>query len=116
MTQSVISLARNFSLGKFDEVFDFFDDGIEWFIPGQGTFEGRKEVVDQCLKNSVYFKSVETDFRICDVLQFNNHIVITGTAEFSRDGQRIAFVNACDIYLFGDEGVLKKISSYCVVE
>lgn len=43
-----------------------------------------------------------------------NKVVITGTAEFSRDNKRVSFVSACDVYEFNDKEQIQKITSYCI--
>ena len=50
------------------------------------------------------------------VIAQDERVVVSGTAEFSRAGQRLSFISACDVYEFTSEGQLKSITSYCIPE
>jgi len=49
-------------------------------------------------------------------LVLENNDIITGTAEFFKDGKSLNFVSACDIYVFNEVNEIVKIVSYCISE
>ena len=114
MTHSSQEVAELFSMGKFDEVSNYFSNTIVWKVIGESTFKGINAVVENCKLVAEYFKSVETDFRTNDILVSDNKIVVIGTAEFRQNGKVIDFISACDIYIFKLDNEIEKISSYCI--
>lgn len=72
--------------------------------------------MDNCRQVAAYFKSVTTIFKTINVISENNKVVINGTAEFIRDGKRVNFVSACDVYEFEKDNHLKTITSYCIAD
>ncbi len=116
MEHSKKEIAELFSNGKFDKTMDYLSDEIVWNIVGENIFDGKKAVMENCEQTAEYFTFVETDFKTNDILISENKVIIIGTAEFKRDGQRINFVSACDIYEFNEKDEIEKISSYCIPE
>lgn len=111
---TILQIAEAFSTGQFDKVIPYMCDHITWEVVGESTFAGKEAVAQNCEQTAAYFKSVTTDFKTENVALGDQCVIINGTAEFSRDGKRIAFVSACDVYNFNEENLLQKISSYCI--
>jgi hypothetical protein len=109
-----VETAKNFSLGKFDRVFNNLDEDVIWNIIGENTFTGKPEVISNCLRTAEYFNSVDTKFVTEEIISDKNKVVIIGSAEFLKDGERLNFVKASDYYEFNNEGKILKISSYCI--
>lgn len=107
-------IAEAFSNGKFEITYPYLSSDIEWTIIGENEFTGRQAVIDNCEKTSEYFKTVNTDFRILNVIASENLVAINGTAEFSLNNERILFISACDVYEFNDKSEIVKITSYCI--
>ena len=116
MKYSIREVAELFSNGKFENIMDYFSEGIVWDVIGESLFEGKKAVRENCEQTASYFKSLQTDFITNDILVSENKVIIRGTAEFIRDGKRINFISACDIYEFNNRNEIEKISSYCIPE
>ena len=112
MTKSEI--ARAFSNGEFVKTYDFIAENAEWIVIEEDKFIGKQAIIDNCEKVGSYFKSVTTDFKTLNTIADGNIVVINGTAEFLRDGKRISFVSACDVYEFNDQDNIKTVSSYCI--
>ena len=72
-------------------------------------------MISNCKRTAEYFSSVDTKFVTEEIISDNNKVVIIGSAEFLRDGERINFVKASDFYEFNDEGKILKILSYCII-
>lgn len=70
--------------------------------------------MDNCGQVAGYFKSVTTDFKTLNVIEDNNRVAVSGTAEFIRDGKTVNFISACDIYEFNENNELTTITSYCI--
>ncbi|MCB0728498.1 MAG: nuclear transport factor 2 family protein [Ignavibacteriae bacterium] len=107
-------IAQAFSNGKFEVTFPYLADNIEWIVAGREHFKGREKVIDNCTKTAEYFKTVTTDFKINNIIEENQIVVINGTAEFLKDEKRLAFISACDVYEFNSSNKLEKITSYCI--
>lgn len=116
MEYSKKEIAEFFSNGKFENIVDCFSDVIVWNDIGETIFQGKDAVKENCEQTAEYFKSMQTDFKTNDIIVSENKIVIIGTAEFKRDGKRINFVSACDVYEFNEKDEIEKISSYCIPE
>jgi hypothetical protein len=112
MTKSAIATA--FSMGAFDQIYDYLSDNARWEVLGENSFENKQAIIKHCNEVAAYFKSVTTHFEVLHVIEEKNKIAVTGTAEFIRNGQRISFVHGCDIYLFTEQGQLQSITSYCI--
>ncbi|MGB5287767.1 MAG: hypothetical protein WBN42_04705, partial [Ignavibacteriaceae bacterium] len=89
---------------------------IVWNVVGESTFSGIKAVSENCRQTAEYFKSVQTDFKTNEVIVSNNKVIIIGTAEFKRNGKRLSFISACDVYDFNENKEIERISSYCIPE
>lgn len=114
MNFSQQELAELFSKGVFDVVIPYLADNVVWHCIGETILSGRKEVINNCKQTADYFKTVQTDFKIGDVVVANNKFVIIGTAEFFRNGKQINFISACDVYEFNIENQIDRITSYCI--
>ncbi|MEM9896503.1 MAG: nuclear transport factor 2 family protein [Bacteroidota bacterium] len=109
-------IATLFSNGDFEETFPYLSADVIWNVVGENQFQGKPAVVNNCQQTLAYFKSVETKFITEDVIVAENRVVIRGSGEFIREGKRVNFILACDVYEFSDEGKLEKITSYCIPE
>lgn len=89
-------------------------DDISWDIVGENSFVGKQAVVANCEQVAAYFKTVTTHFQTANTIVGNYQVAIDGTAEFLKEGKRVAYVWACDIYVFNESEQLEKITSYCV--
>ncbi|ULQ51526.1 nuclear transport factor 2 family protein [Flavihumibacter fluvii] len=116
MSLTLQQIAEFFSGGQFAKIYQHFSDNIIWNVVGENSFVGKKAVVDNCEQVAAYFQAVTTNFKIDNVIVDNNRVAIDGTAEFSRDGKRVSYVWACDVYEFNDRKELEKITSYCIQE
>ena len=112
MTQKQI--AEAFSTGNFELIYPYLADDVQWTVVGEDHFEGKKAVIDNCDQVAGYFQSVTTNFKTINIIADNNRIAVSGTAEFIRDGKRVNFVSACDVYEFNDNHELQTITSYCI--
>ena len=108
------SIATAFSRGNFYSNYEFMDEDICWSVPGEATYAGKEAIIKHCTDVAAYFKTVTTKFEVQQVIEEENKIAVTGTAEFIRNGQWVSFVHGCDIYLFNDQGLLQSITSYCI--
>ncbi len=112
MTKQEIALA--FSNGEFEKTAEFISIDAVWEVVEENTFVGREAIIENCNQVAEYFKSVITDFKKLNVIVQDNKVVINGTAEFSRNGHRISFVSACDLYEFNESDQIERITSYCI--
>jgi hypothetical protein len=109
-------IATAFSNGEFHRTKDSIADNAIWEVVEEDKFVGKSAIIENCNMVGQYFKSVTTNFKTINVISENNKVVVNGTAEFIRDGKRISFVSACDIYEFNDSDQIQKITSYCIQE
>lgn len=107
-------IAEAFSNGNFELTYSYLADNVQWTVVGEDFFDGKKAVMDNCCKVSGYFKSLTTNFKTINVILENNRVAVSGTAEFIRDGKRVNFISACDIYEFNDNNEITAITSYCI--
>lgn len=107
-------IAGLFSKGSFEKTYDFVAENAEWIIVEENHFKGKEAILNQCKKVSGYFNTVTTNFNTLKVISVGRDVVITGTAEFSKDNEQLSFVSACDLYEFNDLDLIQKITSYCV--
>ncbi len=107
-------IATAFSNGEFDKTNDFIAVDAIWEVVEEGKFIGRKAIIENCNQVGQYFKSVTTNFKTLNVISEDNKVVVNGTAEFIRDGKRVSFVSACDLYEFNDSDQIRQITSYCI--
>lgn len=108
------AIATSFSIGNFDSTYEYMAEDICWAVPGEATYTGKEAIIKHCANVAAYFKTVTTNFEVHLVIEEENKIAVTGTAEFIRNGQRVSFVHGCDIYLFNEQGLLQSITSYCI--
>jgi ketosteroid isomerase-like protein len=109
-----IEIAKAFSNGEFEKSNKFIAENAIWTVVEEATFIGKQAILDNCEQVGDYFKSVTTDFKTLNVISEGNKVVISGTAEFSRDGKRVSFVSACDLYDFDNNNQIQNITSYCI--
>ena len=114
--KSIKEIAVAFSNGKFDRVYPYLDNNIVWEVVGEKVYVGKEKVITNCKQTQVYFHSVETIFTTEDVLAFENSVMVRGSAEFKRDGERLNFIKACDVYKFDSNGHITDVHSYCISE
>lgn len=107
-------IAKSFSNGEFDLTFDFIDKNAVWEVVEEDTFAGKDAIIAQCEQVAGYFRSVTTDFKTLNLIADGNIVAVNGTADFTRDEQTVSFVSACDIYEFDDNGMIRRITSYCI--
>lgn len=96
MTQTQI--AEAFSHGHFELTYSFLSNQVQWHIIGNVLLDGKEAVINNCQQVAGYFQSVTTNFETIHVIAANNKVAINGTAEFIREGKRVSFVEACDVY------------------
>jgi hypothetical protein len=109
-----LSVARLFSVGKFDQVATRLADDVEFHIyEDDKHLIGKAQVMVFCDDIGKYFASVETDFRELGHLVDESKVVIYGYGEFRRDGELISAVHSCDVYEFNSQASIAKIHSYC---
>lgn len=109
-----ISIATAFSSGNFEEIFHFLAENASWNIIEENQFDGKAAILKQCRDVAAYFNSVITHFNILQVIEDENKVAVSGTAEFLRNGKRISFIHGCDIYVFNKQSLLESITSYCI--
>jgi ketosteroid isomerase-like protein len=107
-------ISENFSTGKFESVFGHIAENAVWTVVGENKFEGKKAIEANCRQVAAYFQSVETKFTTQHVIAEEGKVMVSGTAEFIRDGKTVSFISACDLYEFNPEGQIEKITSYCI--
>jgi ketosteroid isomerase-like protein len=103
-----------FSLGEFDKTFNFIADDAVWEIVGENNFVGKTAIISNCEQVSNYFKTVECNFTTHKVIVQEKTVIITGTAEFSRENKILSKISACDIYEFDNQLLIQKTTSYCI--
>jgi limonene-1,2-epoxide hydrolase len=116
MELTIQQIAMAFSGGQFETVYPYLCGNIQWKVVGEDSFAGKEAVIKQCESVAAYFKTVSTNFKTDNIIADNSRVVIDGSAEFIRDGARVAFVWACDVYEFSDDKKIEKITSYCIAE
>ena len=109
-------IAKFFSLGNFELTFPYLSENIIWNVIGEKVFEGKAAVLANCKQTREYFDSVQTDFRIENIIAEDDKVVVAGTAAFTRGGKQVNFISACDLYEFNESHQLQKISSWCIQE
>jgi SnoaL-like domain len=114
MTKSEI--AQAFSDGHFEKCMDYLTDRTIWNTPGEQFLTGRNEIESFSEKTAAYFSSVTTNFKQLNLIENQNCVAINGTAEFIREGKRVAFVSSCDVYEFDLDNNIVSIYSYCITE
>lgn len=107
-------ICEEFSKGNFEFAYEFLNKDITWNIIGNELLTGKEKVIEFCQNTSAYFKEVETDFRVNEIIVDEEKIVVTGTAVFINKENKKTEVSSCDIYRF-DVGFLNEITSYCII-
>jgi ketosteroid isomerase-like protein len=107
-------IAKSFSNGEFERVYEHFAENAEWVVVGENKFCGKQAIIANCEKVASYFKTVTTDFKTVDVITEDRKVAVSGTASFKRDDGQTSTTSACDLYEFDDAGDVIKISSYCI--
>ena len=111
---TMTEIATAFSSGEFEKIYNFISDNAKWTVIEEEEFEGKQAIIENCWKVANYFKTVTIDFQTIKVISENNNVVINGTAEFLKEGERISFIYACDLYEFNNNNKIQKITSYCI--
>ena len=111
---TITEIATAFSNGQFEQTYPYLSDDIEWTVIEENKFVGKEAVLQNCEHVSNYFNSVTTDFKTVNVIIAQATVVVTGTAEFSRNKKSLSFVSACDIYEFNNKNQVVRITSYCI--
>lgn len=101
------------STGKFQEAHSSLADDVRWNIIDEKTLNGIDEVETYFKSVGKYFQSVTTDFKVNEVIETEDKVVVIGTAEFYRDNALINVIEACDVYLFENNKVTD-LKSYCI--
>lgn len=108
------ALATAFSEGDFESTYPYIATDAVWVVVEQAVFNGKPAILQECEKVRNYFKSISTHFVTEHVIAEKSKVVISGTAEFKREGELISFVNACDVYVFNENNLIQQITSYCI--
>lgn len=108
------AIAKAFSNGEFEKTYDFIAKNAEWIVIEEDKFTGKQAIIDNCEQVGKYFKSVTTNFKTLNIIDGGNNVAVSGTAEFLREGKRVSFVSACDVYEFNEDSQIQKITSYCI--
>lgn len=111
-TKDEIALA--FSKGNFTTAYPYLSDEIVWEIIGEKRFNGKSEVISNCERTARYFASVETIFKVDQMISSKDKVIITGMAEFRKNNELLDLISACDLYTFNSKQKIKKITSYCI--
>lgn len=111
---TIATIATAFSNGEFEKTYPFISDNAVWTVIEENSFTGKHAIIENCEQVSRYFKSVTTRFNMLNVIADGNKIAINGTAEFLKDNKRVAYVSACDVYEFNQQGQIEIIQSYCI--
>jgi len=114
MSMTKTEIAQAFSIGEFDQIIPFIAENADWEVVGENRFVGKKAILENCNQVAAYFRSVTTDFKTMNVISEGEKVMVNGTAEFIRDGKRVSFIYACDLYEFDKEDKIQKITSYCI--
>lgn len=108
------SITETFSIGEFEQAFDYLDENIVWNILGETEIQGKEAVISYCKQVKEYFNSVTTKFEIQDTINHYKKVIVMGTAEFIRENQVVSTISACDVYEFNRQHKIIKITSYCI--
>jgi ketosteroid isomerase-like protein len=111
---TIKSIARAFSNGEFETVFDYIAEDAVWEVVEENMFHGKSAIIDNCKQVAAYFQTVTTHFETLNVIAEGNRVAVNGTAEFIKEGKRVSFVKASDLYEFNDQQHIQKITSYCI--
>ncbi|MHA4893320.1 hypothetical protein ACXZ1K_01110 [Pedobacter sp. PWIIR3] len=112
--ENLLTVARLFSGGQFDEVADRLSEEVEFHIyEDHKHILGKAEVLKFCKGVSRYFATIDTDFRESGSLVGENKVVIYGYGEFKKEGTLVNAVHSCDVYEFNERGMIEKIHAYC---
>lgn len=112
MTRKEIAL--KFSNGEFNAVLGFISEKAIWTVVGENVFDGKEAIVNNCKQVHAYFQTVETKFTTQHIVSEELKVLVSGTAEFIRDGKSVSFISACDLYEFNGKDQIEKITSYCI--
>jgi len=101
------------STGNFQTALSSLADDVRWNIIDEQILNGIDEVEAYFKSVREYFDSVTTDFKVNEVIETEDKVVVIGTAEFYRDDALINVIEACDVYLFENNKVTD-LKSYCI--
>lgn len=108
-------IAEAFSSHRFAEVYDRLSPAVRWQLPGQTTLDGKQAVVAACEAASAEFSRLErTEFtRFVSVADATVAAVDAVGRYVGPDGS-VSVVSSADIYEFGIDGLITRITSYAV--
>jgi ketosteroid isomerase-like protein len=110
MDPTITEMATNFSRHRFEEVYPFMLDDIQWTLVGGKDVRGRDAVVAICDEITKELANVKTTFHRFRVVEAGDCVVIDSRAEYVA-GDGSSSVASCDIYDVA-EGRLAAITSY----
>jgi hypothetical protein len=87
---------------------------VVWSIVGETLLKGKEQVEAYCEQVGSYLASVETNFKVLDIIESLKRIVITGSDVFKGNGVVINNVQSCDVYEFNASDQIQKITSFCI--
>lgn len=106
-------IASLLSMGKFYETSSYISKEVKWNIVNDKELNGFTEVKKHFESVSKYFDTVVTKFKVDEVIESKDRVVVVGTAEFYNDTQLLNVIEACDVYLFENNKV-KELTSFCI--
>lgn len=101
------------STGKFSEASSYLSKEVKWNIVNDQELNGFIEVQRYFESVSEYFDTVVTNFKVDEVIENKDKVVVVGTAEFYKDDKLLNVIEACDVYLFENNKV-KELKSFCI--
>lgn len=102
------------STGKFSEASSYLSKEVKWNIVNDQELNGFIEVQRYFESVSEYFDTVVTNFKVDEVIENKDKVVVVGTAEFYKDDKLLNVIEACDVYLFENNKV-KELKSFCIL-
>ncbi|UII34564.1 nuclear transport factor 2 family protein [Fulvivirga ulvae] len=103
-----------FSNGLFEKTFEYLSENATWEVVGENYFNGKEAIIRNCREVENYFRTVTTRFETFNIIEDGHKVAVNGSGEFIRDGLTVSYVQACDVYLFDDQGLIRSITSYCI--
>ena len=108
-------VAEAFSGHRFDEVYDRLSPHVQWVLPGHQTIAGKDAVIAACEASSQGMSQLaRTEFtRFVSVGDDRIAAVDVIACYVDHDGST-SVVSSADIYEFGGDGMITRITSYAV--
>ncbi len=79
------AIAAAFSNGSVQTAYPYFADNAQWRVIGEEFYFGKNAVIENCE-------------RLQNINAEGRRVAVIGTAGFIRDGRRVSYVSACDVY------------------